>query len=737
MAWVGTSWGLTSGGQIGPHGASKHARQIYDEVREYTVLTGGDRDGSGAGQPNIYRFIANSGAGPVVPFLVMPTTGSTGSPAYSPAYPDNCTWIYSSVLDVYAIARSFWFKSTFAMGQQPLRSTADWHDEACIYNPSSSSKFGIPGRCYSSFNIPTPDPFWGGDSNSNFGAYDPVTNAMTRLIWDGAWGCTMQIIPLGDLNTFPQATKVSCGSGHPSGSSIRNWVRNLDPHARQQAIDWVGRKLYTIGQSAGGLDSTADHGYGLLRVDLNNPTLGERLRLPTIVPSSRRGDPAIPGEVVFRPQIDPFSTVPFSGGVDYILCYDTIRRQIMFPQIIGYGGEVYNTLIYDIATSQWSVVDSNSIGATTTGPWPVGNVFSYDPVEGCGVLTGGHGNTSPMINHPTITVQTTIPSHVFRVTPGNSTSVQSTGSPNFVTAHVTALTGPVNVTSSITGGVYRFNAYDGATSSFIATVDSASANVKTADFTGLIIGKNYKFTGEHRTGSDTGVIGGSTGIVSRLATLSGVPISTSSASGADVNPPVITLIYPKSSDTVSGIISFQYAVTDTEGVARTELYLNNVLLPSPVWDSNTIASGSVPFWRVRAWDLSSNSAEEGTFFNVQNVSTPPPSPVSTSDGVRAIFLNPTVPGRVGYVLWSTVPAGEEIPRPGIRSAWPNLKDEERALLESGEVRERSGTMKIEGTDDQMKDRLIARWQEFDAEVQDLPDWTLENNFWNGTGWVAR
>jgi hypothetical protein len=53
MAWTAVAWSPSSG----PHGGqSKHARQLYDSTRQRIVITGGDRDGSDAGQPNVYGF---------------------------------------------------------------------------------------------------------------------------------------------------------------------------------------------------------------------------------------------------------------------------------------------------------------------------------------------------------------------------------------------------------------------------------------------------------------------------------------------------------------------------------------------------------------------------------------------------------------------------------------------------------------------------------------------------------
>jgi len=88
-------------------------------------------------------------------------------------------------------------------------------------------------------------------------------------------------------------------------------------------------------------------------------------------------------------------------------------------------------------------------------------------------------------------------------------------------------------------------------------------------------------------------------------------------------------------------------------------------------------------------------------------------------------------------MWADVPTGEEIPRPGFQSAWPGALDSEIAELEAGRVRERSGTMRREGTDDDMKNRLITLWTNFNTEIQNLSSWDLEDNFWDGTTWVKR
>src|SRR6185295_7675807 len=237
-------WSAFSKPVAGPNaGASKHARSLYDAVRRRVVICGGDRDGSDAGNPEVWSFVTGTSTST----LLKDKAGA----GLRPAYPDNCTWDYDTRRDRYVIMRGFWFGLARAQQLHPAKPANEWEVNGCCFNPTTNvweNPLPIPGHYPVTVEPYPANQFpqfgFGGDSNCNFGLYDPVSDSMLRFFWDGAWGNSLQIIPLADTGVTPPVQIVhSLGAGHPSGGFLRNYMRNVDAHSRQPALDVQGRAL--------------------------------------------------------------------------------------------------------------------------------------------------------------------------------------------------------------------------------------------------------------------------------------------------------------------------------------------------------------------------------------------------------------------------------------------------------------------------------------------------------------
>jgi hypothetical protein len=687
MAWTAVAWSPSSG----PHGGqSKHARQLYDSTRQRIVITGGDRDGSDAGQPNVYGFTPGQST-----FTLLRAEDAAGK---QPAYPDNCTWAYDSKHDRYIIARSFWFGLAYAKTQQPARADADWLTNNGIYNPADNT--------YSSTVIPTPPGSglgWGGDSNCNFGTYDPILNALVRFFHDGAWGMTLQIIPLGDLTTFPTATHYSCGSGHPSGGFIRNYIRNLDAHSNQPALDIQGRAIYCIAKSSTTMLPPGDDGWGLIKIDLNNPTLGERIPLP--------------------PTYDPQDT-PAGGGFDNYLAFDDVRRQLCHPQVAGYGGEVKSTIIYDLATSTWQTIASNG------PPYPQGNCFCFAPSIGSYVLTGGKDTTSVLRPGEPMPA----PTSYFILDPGGAVPQPPTS-----TVRATAITTPVNVPDTQVAAFYRFTVHNPGNPTALQTVDTPNPTIRFGDFTGLVIGQTYDFKGVLKKVGGVGEIAA----IVKTVTITGEDPDPPDPPPGDVTPPTVNITVPTAGQHITGTLLPVFTATDASGILLVEARVNGVLLaPDTGFDTTTLPNGDATL-SVRAVDNSTNQNEttQNQTFVVDNPAPPdPPDPEPTPTTPQVIFISPMPedPSRALYVLWAPVPEGFEWIWAGKHgSAWHLATTEEIAAIEAGRVAEKAGSMDWTGTDEDMKAAVLPKYTAWAADVANVANWTLTDAYSDGDGWHHR
>lgn len=691
MPWQAIAWAPGGGQPPSPHGGngSKHSRSAYRTVNQKVYIAGGDRDGSDAGQPNIYSVLPGQGT-----FTLERATNAVGK---QPAYPDNCTWAYDEAHDRFIIARSFWFGHDYAVSQQPARPDADWLLQNGIFNPNDGT--------YSSTVIPTPPTLgWGGDSNTNFGTYSRRLNALIRFYRDGAWGNTLQIIPLGDLSTFPTAVNYSVGSAHPSGSFIRGYIRDIDAHSRQIAIDDQNGKVYAI--TASGFNGE----WRLLEVDfINAPTAGKIYPLP--------------------PTFDPQEVGPGDGSDNY-LCFDTLRGRLMHPQVNGYGGEVKSTIISppvsqlsETSAVAWEVVPS--LGP----PYPQGNNFCWVPSLGAGMFHGGRATTSVLRPGEPMPV----PTHYFLLTPGTDIPPSPTGE----TVRDTLITVPVQVDAAIVEDHYRISQHEVGNPTPIATVLTGSPAIRFGDFPNTPIGVPRDYRGVLETAANVEI---GTPVTTTL-TASGVPPDPGPPDPGDVIAPVVTITFPAPAEVVSGTIAWHYECTDAAGIALVETRVNGALLVSPTFDTTTLPNGNATF-SVRAVDNSTNANEttESVTFEINNPAPPdPPDPTPEpipTGGTAAMFVVP-IQGHMGYVVWATVTNGREAIFAKRASAWPSVSDTELVEIQAGRIAEESGILKDVNDATLMEQAVALKLAEWQADVAQKCASPLHNLFFNGDVWGVR
>ena len=103
----------------------------------------------------------------------------------------------------------------------------------------------------------------------------------------------------------------------------------------------------------------------------------------------------------------------------------------------------------------------------------------------------------------------------------------------------------------------------------------------------------------------------------------------------DTTPPELFLLSPLSNETVSEIVTIAALVSDEEGVAGTELYLNQVAtgiidsIPpyAYYWDTSPHADGSMYSIFIRGWDINGNYANSDTVTVTVDNSEVHPAPV--------------------------------------------------------------------------------------------------------------
>jgi Bacterial Ig domain len=681
---------------VDPMHGTKHQRLLYDSKRGRVVVGGGDRGGieqqnSDNGNPSLAAWTP--------PGTTAIQLCDRAGPGMRPAYPDNHTLGYATVLDRYIAMSAFWFKAKPAE-LHPTKPASEWLMNAGIFDPNTNqwSATIIP--------VPTPPPGqtqvgWGGDTTTNFGFYDPDLNAMRRIIWDGSWGCSLHTIPLGDLVTFPLASCASVGAGLPSGF-LRNKLRNTDAHFRQQVLDPRERVVYAIAQSQTRLDA-ADDGWSLIRVDLTDPRGASTVidLPPTFVP------PAV-GE----------------GGQETYLAFDTVRRLLISPMVSGYNGELRATLVCDVDHGYEWFTDTDQ---GTPNNRPVGNSCIFFPPTGEVVFVGGRrGANDQSILHPGEALP--IPTHYSMFTPSTTPLPPATGN-----AELTITTGPIQVPLTEVPAFYRTTRREPGSGTIDQTVDTPNYATRVVTYNGLLLNHPYEFRTQLR--SAAAAIGAEH---VQVITFQGTDPEPPDPPVGDTTPPVITIVYPANLQEVKDTITFQVTVTDASGILKTEYRVNGVLLPGPSFDTKTLPNGNATL-QVYAEDNSTahNPATATRTFVINNVPPDPPDPPIEPDPPRAVFLDAEGEFSVAYVLWANVPLGFESRFKQKYSRWPLATDEEVALIEAGRVAEKFAYLDRLGTDAEMQAALQVEWQKWNTEVQAVSTWNLLNAVWDGTGWNTR
>jgi hypothetical protein len=321
----------------------KHARMDYDTKRKRLLLTGGDRDGSDAGNSSVWAFTVD---GPAT--LLSPMCRPY--PDWLPSFPDNVTWVYDTLRDRAIIMPGYF--NDFARMQTMCKRT----DDRILFSTSAA---GVKQKDGGVFNLTTnaweprtwafPTQGYGGDQGSNFGIYDPQGDMVLRLFWGG--GNNLQRIHLATGASSFLPVK------HPTDKR----VRQTGAAARQHALDVAKRNIYAVAHSnVGGAREWA-----LLRANVDTGA-GERLSLPPSLVTPNVGD---------------------GGGTDTLLTFDPKKRALIHVAIPSLCGDVSSVwAIYVDEGHRWA-----QIPLPTSGPPLKGNVLGFDPDKGVAVLLGGHG----------------------------------------------------------------------------------------------------------------------------------------------------------------------------------------------------------------------------------------------------------------------------------------------------------------------------------------------------------
>ena len=92
-----------------------------------------------------------------------------------------------------------------------------------------------------------------------------------------------------------------------------------------------------------------------------------------------------------------------------------------------------------------------------------------------------------------------------------------------------------------------------------------------------------------------------------------VYVDNDSLPANDNIPPIISMLYPLSGQTVGGNVTIETFVSDNHGILEVKFYINNILsatvIDSPYsynWDTTTLVSGSENSLYVKATDFSGN-----------------------------------------------------------------------------------------------------------------------------------
>jgi len=337
--WIPRPLASVGAGAMPAGRSGKHARWIFDGKRKRMVIAGGDWSPMPSLPTDSYFY---DGQNTVWALDVATGKWEELSPycrragEVQPARPDTVTWVYDSKRDRYIIMPGYYFGIEKALQACPNAATPVLG--ALLFNPET--------RAWERPPFAPPPSGYGGDNNASFGVYDPVTDALYRLYYEGGWGCNMDILYLGS-NAWE---RIYLGR-QPFSQDLRNanCVRDM------MAIDVEKRNIYAI-------------------------NLGPTTFLLRYAIDEKRAyqEPAPPASFFVAPQ-----------GNEALLAFDPGNRVLLAPNIADYGGEVLGLYIYHVDKKRWEVEPIPNRGVVA-GHRVMGNVLGFDPVNNALVLIGGH-----------------------------------------------------------------------------------------------------------------------------------------------------------------------------------------------------------------------------------------------------------------------------------------------------------------------------------------------------------
>ena len=329
----------------GFHGGGKHARLAFRTANGRIYLAGGDRDGSDAGQGNVWSYGLDDGQW----VKEYPSCGPAGEVA--PAQPDDVTWVYDSKRDRFYMMPGYYFGVAAYQSACPGGATGQY--SAMVFDPAAK-KWSAP-------SFPPPDPKlpgggYGGDNFGKFGVYDPVTDSLFRVS-PTAWGGAMAILDLGKnrWSTKP--------FGHPDPNSP---LRELHAEWEQAAIDVQGRAIYFISPSGIWRSERGDPIYKkLMRYRIDSSSLQIVSDLPAAYEQHRDRERS---NLVFDPR----------------------NRVLLLPNMANFDGEILRLFIYHVDKRTWETEEIPNQGLAD-GVHPVmGNTAVFAETNNAMVLIGGH-----------------------------------------------------------------------------------------------------------------------------------------------------------------------------------------------------------------------------------------------------------------------------------------------------------------------------------------------------------
>ena len=311
--------------------SGKHARATYDTKRGRLLITGGDRDGSDAGNASVWSVNLADGTAEELSPMCRP------APELMPNFPDNVVWAYDSRRDQAVLLRGFFFG--LSRGQAVCK-----RDDPNIVR--TDLLFDLASRTWQPPPWPVSPLGLGSDSGGpTFGVYDEATDHVYAYKWDGAWGGNMLILNRAN-NSWE---RIRFGESPRDGP-----VRNAYCVRSQMALE-PGKAIY--------MSCISNKKPMLVRFDLAKKS-ATGLEMP---------------EGYVAPPTDQ----------ETYMVFDPRARVLLHPFVPNLAGVVSTLYVYDLDAKGWSARPV----PTDQSPRVFGNLAAWDPESGALVLYGGHGTT--------------------------------------------------------------------------------------------------------------------------------------------------------------------------------------------------------------------------------------------------------------------------------------------------------------------------------------------------------